>query len=126
MRQLSRLQSLTLQAGALVLLAGVALTGSRSPLSAVLFGLGALMFCPMMMLARYEGKNITILRLRRQQLFGLGAILVSAVLYVMEIFEWGPYALRHNYWLVALAVGCVFLVYSVFRLSYEIKKESKR
>lgn len=123
MTELNRIQTWVLRVGALVLLAGVALAGSRSGWSAALYALGALMFCPMQMLVRYEGSDFVVLRLRRQQLFALFAIIASAVLYVGEVMEWTPYALRHNYWLVALAIGCVFLVYTTFRIGQEMKKK---
>jgi NO-binding membrane sensor protein with MHYT domain len=31
--------------------------------------------------------------------------------------------LQHNQWVILLAVACVFLLYSTFRLSHEAKKE---
>lgn len=123
MNKLNKIQTWVLRTGALVLLAGVALAGSRTPRSAAIYALGALLFCPMLMMSRYEGGNIVILRLRRQQLFACLCLLVSAGLYVGEIMDWTPYAWHKNYWLVALCVGCVFLVYTVFRLSHELKNE---
>lgn len=126
MRELNKTQEVVLKIGALMLVAGVAMASMRTIYSVSLYAVGAVLFCSMQMLCSYEGQDFVVRRLRRQQIFGLLSILVSAALYTMEVYELGPDKLRHNYWLVALGVGCIFLTYTVFRLSAEMKKLEKK
>lgn len=86
-----------------------------------MFVVGSLMFSCMQMLQRYDGRNFTLLRLRRQQLLGAVAFLVAACLMTMQTFRFG-FAWR-NEWVVALAIGCVLELYTAFRIPAELKKE---
>ena len=63
--------------GALLLLAGAALMITGWTLAPYLFCVGALLFAAMQMTDRYEGQDITVKRLRRQQLIGSLILLVT-------------------------------------------------
>ncbi len=94
------------------------------PLTAtVCYTLGAVVFCSLQMLQRYEGKNFIIRRLRRQQLLGLLAFLCAACCMIMQVGRFG--FARRNEWVVCLAVGCVLELYTVFRIPAELEKEEK-
>ena len=82
---------------------------------------GALLFAPLQMLQRYEGRSFTIRRLRRQQLLGALALLVTACLMIMQVCQVG--FARRNEWVVALAIACVLEFYTAFRIPAELKKE---
>ena len=73
------------------------------------------------MLQRYEGRNFIIRRLRRQQLLGALALLVTACLMITQTFHVG-FAQR-NEWVVSLAVACVLELYTAFRIPSELEKE---
>ena len=93
-------------------------------IATVCYTLGAIVFCPLQMLQRYEGNNFIIRRLRRQQLFGLLALLCAACCMIMQVGRFG--FARRNEWVVCLAVGCVLLLYTAFRIPAELKNEEGR
>ena len=93
--------------GALLLLAGAALMITGWTLAPYLFCVGALLFAAMQMTDRYEGKDITVKRLRRQQLIGSLMLLVTGVLMFVE---------RHNGWIVTLTIVAVIQLYTAFRM----------
>ncbi len=87
----------------------------------VAFSVGALVFAPLQMLQRYEGRNFTLRRLRRQQLLGALALLVTACFMIMQVCRIG--FARRNEWVVALAIACVLELYTAFRIPAELEKE---
>jgi len=93
--------------GALLLLAGAALMITGWTLAPYLFCVGALLFAAMQMTDRYEGQDITVKRLRRQQLIGSLMLLVTGVLMFVE---------RHNGWIVTLTIAAVIQLYTAFRM----------
>lgn len=54
---------------------------------AYVFTLGALSYSGTQILRRYEGKNTTIIRLRRQEIIGAFLLMVSAVLMLVSSFS---------------------------------------
>lgn len=90
-------------------------------IATVIYTLGALLFCPLQMLQRYEGKNFIIRRLRRQQLLGLTAFLCAACCMIMQVGRFG-YTHR-NEWVICLTIGCILEFYTAFRIPAELKKE---
>lgn len=93
--------------GALLLLAGAALMITGWTLAPYLFCVGALLFAAMQMTDQYEGQDITVKRLRRQQLIGSLMLLVTGVLMFVE---------RHNGWIVTLTIAAVIQLYTAFRM----------
>ena len=93
--------------GALLLLGGAALMITGWTLAPYLFCVGALLFAAMQMTDRYEGQDITVKRLRRQQLIGSLMLLVTGVLMFVE---------RHNGWIVTLTIAAVIQLYTAFRM----------
>lgn len=91
-----------------------------SDFSPYVYGAGALCFCPMQMLARYEGANFIVRRLRRQQLLGAVLLLVAAVLMFMSRYHFGPF--QGVEWQMAIAIGAVFELYTAFRIPAALKK----
>ena len=112
MKPLSRLQSLAFTLGGLLLLVGALLpmVPSLSDFAPYVFCAGALLFGTLQLVQRYEGRNVTVRRLRRQQM------LVTA-------FRLLP--LRGGEWKVALAIAAVLELYTAFRLPAELGKEEK-
>ena len=123
MRQLSRIEDLIFRIGALTMVAGAALFLANRWVANVLFTVGALMFAAMQLRTTYEGRNFTIARLRRQQLFAAAMLVLSAV--AMTAQNLGHTLLRYNEWVVCLLIGAVVELYATFRLASELDKENK-
>lgn len=119
--ELSKPQLYLQQLTAVMMLAGAALYMWQPLLATILYCAGALVFCPLQMLQRYDGKSFTLRRLRRQQLLGLVAFLCAACFMVMQTFRFG--FARRNEWVVALTIGCVLELYTAFRIPAEMEKE---
>lgn len=137
MRQLSKIQTLVLQCSALVMcLAALAFMGSmlmpHDTLSsafhlqlgceAVIFTAASVTFAYIMLLASYEGNNLVILRLRRQQMFGCVCFVLCGVCMAMQAFQFG--FARRNEWVLCLLIGAVITLYTQLRLGSELKKEN--
>ena len=86
MKPLNKIQNLLFQVGGILLVAGAILpmVPELSRHAYLVFAIGAILFGCMQMLQRYEGSNLVIKRLRRQQLLGAIALLVTACLMIMH------------------------------------------
>ena len=111
------------QAGAILMVGGAALFLWKPLIATVLYTVGAVVFCPLQMLQRYDGKNFIIRRLRRQQLLGLIAFLCGACCMIMQVGRFG--FARRNEWVVCVTIGCIIELYTAFRIPAELKKEKE-
>jgi len=121
MKELSPLQNVCFRAGAVLMLLGIALFILYPSFGMYAYGIGVLMFTLMQVQAEYLGRDITLLRLRRQQLLACCCFVLALVMMSMQLLQWGPF--RRQEWVVALAVGCVLELYTSFRIPQELKKE---
>ena len=103
-------------AGGLLLLIGALLQITRWELSPYLYTLGAVLFAGIQVRYGYEGRNIVIRRLRRQQMLGATLMVVAGVLMFFT---------RHNEWVLCLSVAAVLQLYTAFRIPSELEKEQK-
>lgn len=87
------------------------------------FAAGALCFCPIQMSDRYEGSNMTIRRLRRQQMLGSLLLLITAGL--MFTAQYGIPPFRGSEWKITLMIAAVLEVYSIFRIDHEENKQEQ-
>lgn len=125
MRQLTPFQNLVFQVGGLLLIVG-AILPMVPPLAgyaAHVFTSGALMFAPMQLLQRYEGRSLTIRRLRRQQIIGAFLLLIAACLLLMKTFRLGR--VYGEEWKLVLVIAAVLQLYTAFRIPHELKKEEE-
>ena len=120
MKELSPLQNLCFRCGAVLMLIGAAMFIVYPIVGMYVFGVGTLMFTLMQVRAEYLGRNITIMRLRRQQLLACCCFILSLVLMSMQLHNWGP--CRRQEWVIALTIGCVLELYTSFRIPQELKK----
>lgn len=123
MNPLNRIESLIFMAGGALMVIG-ALTYIIPPLrfyAPLLFTTGALCYATMQMLARYEGTDFIIRRLRRQQLLSDVLLIVSAGLMMMQVWRIGP--IRGGWWLFTLTIAVVLQLYTAFRLPHELNKD---
>ena len=102
--------------GAVLLLVGAMLQLTRWELSPFIYTLGAVMFAYIQVMRRYDGKNLIIRRLRRQQI--IGAVLLVFAGVVM-------FVTRHNEWVLCLSAAAVIQLYTAFRIPSELEKENK-
>lgn len=103
--------------GAVLLLAGAVLQITRWEVSPYIYTLGALMFAYVQVVVdRYDGKNLNIRRLRRQQITASLMLVFAGVL---------MFAAYHNEWILCLTVAAFLELYTAFRIPSELKKEQK-
>lgn len=101
-------------AGAVLLLAGAMLQITRWGMAPVIYTLGAVMFAYVQVMSRYEGKNLIIRRLRRQQILGAMLLVMAGVL---------MFVAKHNEWVLCLSAAAVIQLYTAFRIPSELEKE---
>ncbi len=101
-------------AGAVLLLAGAMLQITRWGMAPVIYTLGAVMFAYVQVMSRYEGNNLIIRRLRRQQILGAMLLVVAGVL---------MFVAKHNEWVLCLSAAAVIQLYTAFRIPSELEKE---
>ncbi len=101
-------------AGAIFILVGAGSYITQWTLSPYIYSVGAVLFAISQFMARYEGKNIIIRRLRRQQIFGAFLLMLTSVC---------MFTLHRNEWIVCLTVPAILELYTAFRIPAELEKE---
>ena len=102
--------------GAVLLLVGAMLQITRWEVSPYLYTLGAVMFAYVQVMSRYEGKNLIVNRLRRQQILGAVLLVFAGVL---------MFVTRYNEWILCVTVAAVLQLYTAYRIPAELEKENK-
>ena len=120
MRTLSKVQNWVFRIGAMLMVLGAATFLFGNWFSAVTNVLGVLMFVWMQLQTTYEGTELTMLRLRRQQLFGAFLFVLSAIAMVYQMM--GHNVVRYNEWVVCLLVGAVIEFYTAFRIPQKLNR----
>ena len=100
--------------GAGLLLIGAMLQITRWEFSPYLYTIGAILFAYVQVMDRYEGKNLIVRRLRRQQILGAVLLVFAGVLMFFT---------RHNEWILCLTVAAILELYTAFRIPSELEKE---
>lgn len=88
------------------------------------YAVGALLFASIQISDRYEGRNIVIRRLRRQQIIGALLLVVTAFMMFKQLYEIRPF--RGGEWKIVLTMAMVIEMYTAFRIDAEEKKENRR
>ena len=102
--------------GAGLLLVGAMLQITRWELAPVLYTIGAVLFAYVQVMSRYEGKNLIVRRLRRQQILAAVLLVFAGVL---------MFVTRHNEWVLCLTIAAILELYTAFRIPSELEKENK-
>lgn len=100
--------------GAVLLLVGAVFQITRWELSPYLYTLGAVLFAYVQLMCRYEGKNLIVRRLRRQQIIGAVLLVFAGVL---------MFTSKRNEWIVCLTIAAVLELYTAWRIPSELEKE---
>ena len=114
---MSKYYSAIATVGAVALLLGAALQITQLAWAPYLYLIGAIMFAYVQVMSGYEGKNIIIRRLRRQQIIGVTLLVVAGVMMIL----W-----KRNEWVVCLTIAAVLEMYTVFRIPQEEEKEKNK
>ena len=102
--------------GGILLVAGAALNITKWAWVPYMYTAGAFMFGAMQMLDCYRGPNFMLRRLYRQQIIGAIALMLAGV---------AMFACKNNEWILCLLIGCIFELYTAFRIPQEHKKEQE-
>ena len=123
MKELSKLQLCVYNTGGILLVIGALLpVFFDEPLVApYLYIVGTLMFASMQILQRYNGKNVVLRRLRRQQMLGAIVLLLAGMLMFCSFYKIGP--LHTGEWQILLSIGAVLEIYTAFRIPAELDKK---
>ena len=111
---MKKIQQIIYILGGILLVAGAALYITQWAGASYMYITGSFMFGAMQMLDRYTGKNLILRRLRRQQLLGAIALMLTGVLML---------TCKHNEWILCMLVGCLVELYTAFRIPQEYEKE---
>ena len=114
---MSKYYSAIATVGAVALLLGAALQITQLAWAPYLYLIGAIMFAYVQVMSGYEGKNIIIRRLCRQQIIGATLLVVAGVMMIL----W-----KRNEWVVCLTIAAVLEMYTVFRIPQEEEKEKNK
>ena len=134
MKQLSKFQSVLFLTGGTLMVVGAggfALMWQQ-PVMCWVFLLGARLFALMQIAQSYEGRDVTIRRLKRIQ--GLADLLFIFSGILMADSAWGFFRplfssmvdyvnLVYNKWVVLLLIAAALEVYTVHRLDHELSKK---
>lgn len=102
--------------GALLLFVGLAIKITAWAYAPYIYIIGAAIFAYTQVMDRYEGKNIIIKRLRRQQILGASLLVFTGVVMIL---------CKHNEWIACLTIASVMELYTAFRIPQELEKENR-
>ena len=101
-------------AGAVLTLAGAILQITRWEFSPYIYLIGAVLFAYTQVMYGYEGKNLIIRRLRRQQILGAVLLVFAGVLMLVT---------HNNEWILCLTIAAILELYTAFRIPNELQKD---
>ena len=111
---MSKFYQLIQGVGAPLLLVGAMLQITESEFSPFIYTLGAVLFAYAQVMNGYDGKNLIIRRLRRQQILGAVLLVIAGVLMIFT---------RNNEWILCLTIAAILQLYTAFRIPNELQKE---
>ena len=125
MKELTKFQAILYNLGGVLMLIGALMPMEPSLITyaAYVYTCGALAFGCMQFQQRYEGKNVALIRLRRQQIIASLLLIVAGFLFIMKVNNIAPF--RGDEWQVALCIAAFIELYTAFRIPAEIKKENE-
>ena len=109
----ARQSNILAMTGAVLLFIGLALQFVKLVFAPYVYLAGSILFAYVQVRSGYDGKNIVIRRLRRQQLMGAMLLVFTGVLMLLYRSEWIAY----------LGIAAVLELYTAFRIPQEEQKE---
>ena len=116
MKQVSKLDNVISLLGSVLLFIGLILQFVKYEFSPYIYLVGAVAVAWIQLKYGYEGKNIVIRRLRKQQLIGAMLLIMTGVLMIV----W-----HRNEWVICLTISAVLQLYTAFRIPQEEEKEKR-
>lgn len=110
----ARQSNILAMTGAVLLFIGLALQFVKLVFAPYVYLAGSILFAYVQVRSGYDGKNIVIRRLRRQQLMGAMLLVFTGVLMLL----W-----HRNEWIACLSIAAVLELYTAFRIPQEKQKE---
>lgn len=108
-----RIREILAMLGAILLLVGAVLKMSFGEAASYIYTSGALLFAVMQYLGRVRGGNFALRRLVTMQTIGSFVLIVAGVLMFTH---------HRNEWIVAMTIGALLELYTVFRIPHEMNK----
>ena len=127
MKQLNPFQNFLYALGGLLLVIGAAfpiISNGLTLEAALLFTSGTVLFGSMQLMASYSGDSVIVRRLRRQQIFGIVFLFITAGLMFAHLY--GFSFARADQWVVTLCIATIFQAYTAFRLPAALEKDEKK
>ena len=132
MKQLNKIESIIMVVGALLMVVGAVMGLFKLSWFPFVYAVGAIGFASMQMLQRYEGRNLSIKRLRGIMVLSDVLFLFTAVLMFANQgnalgLDW-IYYLNYikNNWVVLLLLAAILQLYTTYRIDHELEKEAKK
>ena len=135
MRQLTTLQNYIMLLGAVLMVAGAGCCAFlfMPRVFCFFYAAGAVLFTAMQLLQRYEGRDVTLRRLRRILILADVFFLLAAVSLIdtqyyflstlMSRVDYIAYV--YNKWVMLLLCAAILEMYATHRISSELSKEEK-
>ena len=123
MKQLNPFQNFLYALGGLLLVIGAAfpiISNGLTLEAALLFTSGTVLFGSMQLMASYSGDSVIVRRLRRQQIFGIVFLFITAGLMFAHLYAFS--FARADQWVVTLCIATIFQAYTDFRLQADLEK----
>jgi hypothetical protein len=128
---MSKTETFLLLLGGMLMVIGSGASLFMQAWAPYIFAPGALLFAAIQMRQTYEGKNVTIRRLRRIMLMSDVLFLIAALLMFasqanflgLDFLVYLKYV--HNNWIVVLLVAAILQLYTSHRIANELEKESQ-
>jgi hypothetical protein len=128
---MSKTETFLLLLGGMLMVIGSGASLFMQAWAPYIFAPGALLFAAIQMRQTYEGKNVTIRRLRRIMLMSDVLFLIAALLMFasqanflgLDFLIYLKYV--HNSWIVVLLVAAILQLYTSHRIANELEKESQ-
>lgn len=111
---MSKYNSILSGIGAALLFVGLAIKITNWVFAPYIYLVGAILFAYVQVMDSYDGNNVIIKRLRRQQILGASILVLTGV--IMLLF-------RHNEWIASLTIASILELYTAFRIPQEMGKE---
>lgn len=103
--------------GALMILVGAGVYITGWPFAPYIYTVGAGLFALAQINSPYQGTNKNIKRLRRQQIFGAFALVLTGAF---------MFTTHGNEWIACLTIAAILELYTAFRIPQEERKESSQ
>ena len=113
------IRTLLYYVGGVMLVIGAALPvfPTLEPYAPIVYTTGALLFATVQVTMGKQQENVTMKRLRRQQILGSGLLVVAGVMMFMQKYHISP--CTGDEWKLALTIGAFIQLYTSLRMPKE-------